>query len=60
MLKMLLQDKRHNFMVPYKLKKSLQFLPKEEEETLVLLTRSSGLTLVPFLIFTFNITVSLL
>lgn len=46
-------------MVSFQLKRNVQLLSKEEEETLVLLTRSSSLILVPFLIFSFNISLIL-
>lgn len=46
-------------MVPFKLKRNVQLSSKEKEETLVSLTRSSSLILVPFLIFSFNISLIL-
>lgn len=47
-------------MVPFKTKKGMySFLPKEKGRLLVSLTRSSSLILVPFLIFSFNISLIL-
>lgn len=46
-------------MVSFQLKRNVQLLSKDEEETLVLLIRSSSLILVPFLIFSFNISLIL-
>ena len=54
----MLQDKRHNFIVPYKLKRNLQTLNKEKKK--LFCCRSSLSTLVHFLTFLLNITLSFL